>query len=96
MTTIVEKLHAEFDRIEREAADLRAQLAKVRTDRDRMIAVHDEMERERDSYRAMLSDVIASAHPNERDHPSMSKQWARARELLKNGSSPAAEEDTDR
>lgn len=40
---------------------------------------------ERDAYRAMVCDLLASASPSERDHPSMSRQWARARELLKNG-----------
>lgn len=34
------------------------------------------------TYRGMLADVIASAHPNERDHPAMSEQWRRANELL--------------
>lgn len=43
------------------------------------------MEMERDVYRAMLCDVIASAHPYPKEHPTMTKQWARARELLKNG-----------
>lgn len=43
---------------------------------------------ERDAYRSMLCDVIASAVPNERDHPTMSKAWKSARELLKNGPIP--------
>lgn len=43
---------------------------------------------ERDAYRSMLCDVIASAVPNERDHPAMSKAWKSARELLKNGPIP--------
>lgn len=43
------------------------------------------VEAERDAYRAMLCDVIASAHPNKRDHPSMSLQWDRAIAMLKDG-----------
>jgi hypothetical protein len=39
-----------------------------------------------DSYRAMLTEVLASAVPNERDHPAMSKAWKRATELLEKGS----------
>jgi len=42
-------------------------------------------EAERDAYRAMLCDVLASAHPHPVEHPTMARQWARARELLKNG-----------
>ena len=45
-------------------------------------------ETERDAYRSMLCDLLASAHPHPTEHPTMSKQWDRARELLKNG--PAA------
>lgn len=40
---------------------------------------------ERDAYRAMIADLLASAHPHPTEHPTMTKQWARARELLKNG-----------
>ena len=40
---------------------------------------------ERDAYRAMLRDLLASAHPHPTEHPTMTKQWERARELLKNG-----------
>ena len=43
------------------------------------------LEAERDAYRAMVCDLVASASPNPRDHPTMSKHWARARELLKDG-----------
>jgi hypothetical protein len=42
-------------------------------------------EHERDAYRAMLCDLLASAHPHPTEHPTMTKQWGRARELLKNG-----------
>lgn len=48
------------------------------------------LQHERDAYRAMVCDLLASATPNERDHPSMSRQWARARDLLKNGPRVAA------
>lgn len=40
---------------------------------------------ERDAYRAMLCDVLASARPHPKEHPTMTKAWARATELLKNG-----------
>lgn len=40
---------------------------------------------ERDAYRAMVCDLLASAHPHPVEHPTMTKQWARARELLKTG-----------
>jgi hypothetical protein len=43
------------------------------------------MESERDAYRAMVADLLASAYPHPIEHPTMTKQWARARELLKNG-----------
>ena len=47
---------------------------------------------ERDAYRAMLCDLLASAHPHPVEHPTMTKQWARARELLKNGPDRTAAE----
>jgi hypothetical protein len=40
---------------------------------------------DRDAYRAMVCDLLASASPHPTEHPTMTKQWARARELLKNG-----------
>lgn len=43
---------------------------------------------ERDAYRSMLCDLLASAHPHPVEHPTMTKQWNRARELLKNGPTP--------
>lgn len=42
-------------------------------------------EAERDAYRAMICDLLASAYPHPVEHPTMTKQWARARELLKSG-----------
>ena len=55
--------------LERQLSDVPHQLAAI----------------ERDTYRAMLCDLLASAHPHPVDHPTMAKQWARARDLLKNG-----------
>ena len=46
---------------------------------------------ERDAYRAMVVELLASAYPNERDHPTMSKAWKCARALLANGS-PSSDE----
>lgn len=43
------------------------------------------LESERDAYRAMICDLLASAYPHPVEHPTMTKQWNRARELLKNG-----------
>lgn len=45
-------------------------------------------EHERDVYHAMVADLLASAHPHPVEHPTMMKQWTRARELLKNGPPP--------
>jgi len=47
-----------------------------------------DMEHERDAYRAMVADLLASAYPHPIEHPTMTKQWARARALLKNGPTP--------
>lgn len=44
-----------------------------------------QLTRERDAYRAMLCDLLASAHPHPAEHPTMTKQWGRARALLKDG-----------
>jgi hypothetical protein len=45
-------------------------------------------EKDRDDYRAMVADLLASAHPHPVEHPTMTKQWEHARELLKNGPQP--------
>jgi hypothetical protein len=57
---------------------LLAELRKLRRDLARTAT-------ERDAYRSMLCDLLASAHLHPTEHPTMTKQWARARELLKNG-----------
>lgn len=44
-----------------------------------------EVSSERDAYRAMVCDLLASARPHPIEHPTMTTQWARARELLKSG-----------
>lgn len=51
----------------------------------KMVTDSDRFEKERDTYRAMICDLLASAHPHPKEHPTMTRQWARARELLKNG-----------
>jgi hypothetical protein len=57
----------------------------AREQRDRFAKQLQEAQAERDAYRAMVCDLLASAHPHPTEHPTMTKQWARARELLKNG-----------
>lgn len=42
---------------------------------------------ERDAYRSALCDVVASASPNRKDHPTMHAAWEKARALLKDGPS---------
>lgn len=37
---------------------------------------------ERDAFRAMLVEILASAHPHPVEHPTMAAAWAKARELL--------------
>ena len=45
----------------------------------------ERVERERDAYRSMLCDLLASAHPHPKEHPTMTREWDRARHLLKTG-----------
>ena len=45
----------------------------------------ERVERERDAYRSMLCDLLASAHPHPKEHPTMAREWDRARHLLKTG-----------
>jgi hypothetical protein len=52
---------------------------------DKLLAVNDRAISDRDAYRAMVCDLLASAHPHPTEHPTMTRQWNRARELLKNG-----------
>ena len=51
------------------------------------------IEAERDAYRAMICDLLASAHPHPTEHPTMTKQWERARALLKDGPPLLVKED---
>jgi hypothetical protein len=46
----------------------------------------DRLEAERDAHRSMLCDLLASAHPHPMEHPTMARQWRRARRLLRFGS----------
>lgn len=46
---------------------------------------NSELMAERDAYRAMVCDLLASASPNALEHPTMTRQWNRARRLLRNG-----------
>lgn len=84
--------------IERIKADLRAAHAQVQRlmgERDGALAALRNrealgeavwrVEAERDAYRSMLCDLMAAAHPSERDPPAVSTVRARARELLKDG-----------
>lgn len=50
-----------------------------------MVKLRDDAVAERDAYRSMVCDLLASAHPHPTEHPTMTAQWAKARALLKNG-----------
>ncbi|MBA2720761.1 MAG: hypothetical protein H0U52_16200 [Chloroflexi bacterium] len=43
----------------------------------------------------VICDLLASASPNQKEHPTMSREWARARELLAKGPTPASKEPSD-
>jgi hypothetical protein len=62
--------------------------------RDNAIAANALMRQaldERDAYRTIVCNLLTSSHPHPVEHPTMTKQWARARELLKNGVVATAE-----
>jgi hypothetical protein len=42
----------------------------------------DSLTIERDAYRDIVCDLLASAYPHPVEHPTMTKQWARAKALL--------------
>lgn len=90
--TAVPALLDEVERLRATCEGLRVEVERweTRWSLDMGEAAHD-----RDAYRAMLCDVIASAEPNRRDHPTMFAAWARARELLKNGPPPIATDTED-
>ena len=71
-------------------ATLRSERDEARAEWQGADGKADAMEAERDAYRAMVCDLLASASPHPTEHPTMSRQWARARELLKNGASASA------
>ncbi len=55
--------------------DLPAWAATVSLNADRLVE-------ERDAFRAMVVDLLASAHPHPVEHPTMTAAWAKAQELL--------------
>jgi hypothetical protein len=77
--------NARIEPLEARVAELEDAIAITRNSRESNFSARISAEDERDAYRDMLEEVLASAAPNERDHPCMSKAWKRARELLKNG-----------
>jgi hypothetical protein len=62
---------ARIANLEHELADLRESETTVQA--------------ERDAYRAMVCDLLASAYPHPTEHPTMTAAWAKARALLKHG-----------
>lgn len=82
LTSEIRRLHSEKEEIietrSTEADALRSALIIISDERDGFL-------RERDAYRSMIRDMMASACPNERDHPTMFRCWERAHELLKKG-----------
>jgi len=79
MKNVLRAEHKECKRLRAERSTLAARLAVL--------------EHERDAYRSMVCDLLASAHPHPVEHPTMTRQWARARELLKNGPPALAAEE---
>lgn len=71
--------------VRRERDELLVKLQSAERSLSRTVAESHAAGVERDAYRAMVADLLASAHPHPVEHPTMTKQWARARELLKNG-----------
>jgi hypothetical protein len=85
--------HSEVAILTEKVAELETALVLTRNSRETNRKKRLAAEHERDAYRAMVADLLASAHPNRRDHPAMSKQWERAETLLRDGPPPLAEED---
>jgi len=84
--------HSEVATLTEKVAELETALVLTRNSRETNRKARLAAEHERDAYRAMVADLLASAHPNRRDHPAMSKQWERAETLLRDGPPPLIEE----
>lgn len=78
-------LFIEKARVEDFCAKVRGQYTEAHAQVTRLASALAEAERGRDAYRAMVADLLASAHPYPTEHPTMAAQWKRARDLLKNG-----------
>jgi hypothetical protein len=84
-------VHAEWFVLVEDRDAQRAQLAKVRADRDTMIAVHDDVERERDSLRAQLSTLRARCEELEKERDEARMLMRDAREEARAGFKDAAD-----
>ena len=73
-----DRLAARVGELEKEASHPPGTVAGLRIRERRAL-------NERDAYRSMVCDLLASAHPHPTEHPTMTAQWKRARDLLKNG-----------
>jgi hypothetical protein len=60
-------------------------LTAMRHRAERAERERDAYEVERDAYRATVCDLLAAAHPHPTEHPTMAREWDRAREVLKTG-----------
>ncbi len=69
---------AEIRRLEADVEIMKGGYANAAGERNSMLT-------QRDAYRAMICDLLASASPHPTEHPTMTKQWDRARKLLKDG-----------
>ncbi len=78
----VEQLREQFE-VERQQSeadkDMLRRNHRIQCDR------RNEALTERDAYRAMLCDLLASAHPHPVEHPTMAEAWGCAREVLRTG-----------
>jgi chromosome segregation ATPase len=96
LTTAVRDARAtaagDIQRAEAERDAVQADLAAMNTERvawqERANEMRHRAERaegERDAYRATVCDLLAAAHPHPTEHPTMAREWDRAREVLKTG-----------
>jgi hypothetical protein len=62
--------------------ELRERFVKLGDERDKLVAECAVQASELGKFRAVIVDLLASAHPHPGEHPAMFAAWTRAKKLL--------------
>lgn len=77
-----DKARVEADDLRKQLESLNAEVRMKSTEIARMISVETELRAEVERLREALTDVLASAFPHPKEHPTMYAAWKKAQDAL--------------